>query len=809
MKQSLPRISKFIYLTLRTLFLLLLALVFALTLPAQSAWAFSSQASDDAFAALLSMPGAKPSQGYWKFDLPDDFSPGTEAQLIRYLARKKKAGADFNAYRHFGTLLHHAIRADKIQTAIWLLANGANPNLILKDSNANALDLSIGYQRKKLVTFLTSKYGMQPKPPPPAPLKADLQEIDHFKPGDNPNTDVPRAREVLNRIVLLSNMPRPGNEDDVIRKKWLAINARLSPTLLAKVFDDDDTLGNLMTLYRFDAKSLEHALSNLPAPLLQQHQHLLLQRLAQSSGLSRNRDNQLTYNVPAEVWRSLWRHLKAPLDYAKVPDLAGKIAPELWPQLFASGYRNHHAQSALACLPTEITAADLRTLWPRLKTWFPNIEQTIAAMVLKPWQMFKNDDCQNGASNEIKDKLLFLSSLGIQSKVNGLNLADLENEPPEMRAALAPFIAPPQTSPAQITDASAACHFDLNPLWYAELSKHAVLGIGLDPSSLVHIETAQLLEIPGEPECALLLGGEQRLDPYIPLLFDSFTGPMRDPTPSCPDPTDQYEIWQHKNGKIIRLKAELGGEYEPASLSLVQYGDKQARYYLNQGKSAYGCNSIEHAPFLLQWQKVAGVWALLRVEQAPALEQAILAQCTLEEGQKRCRGIAALSVPSAAPPDSGESKRVATLADAWQGMAYTNFIQAFSAARPPGVPVLKAFEPPRPASHRLRVALEQLDAAKLPVKTKRQRIKALFADQKQLAQALHDPLLLRLLAWLPPADWPPILSAIENYKPLGFDFIGLRKSIAAKGFTELACEVDHIQGLICGETWGEGQAPSD
>jgi hypothetical protein len=631
-KQSVLRISTFIYLPWRTPWLLLLLLAFVLS--TQPARAFSRQATDDAFAALLSMPGAQPEQGYWKFDLPDDFTPGSEAQLIRYLARKKKAGANFNAWRHYGTLLHHAIRADKSQTAIWLLANGANPNLSVKDRTANALELSIGYQRKKLVRLLMRKYGMQPKPPPPlrTALKDELQEFDHFKPGDNLATDVTRAREILHRIALMTNSTLPGNEGDVIRKKWHTLSAKLSPTLRARVYDDEATLGNLITLYRFDASSLTQAITSLPVPLLQRHQQGLLQHLAQLSRLSRGRDNQLTYTIPAEVWRSLWQHVNAPLDYTKVPDLADKIAPELWPQLFASGYQNHHAPSALSCLPRAITAAELRALWPQLKTWFPDIEQSIVSILLKPFQIFAGYSCEGMAPNETIEKLAFLSSLGIHTKVHGLDLARWKDNSPELHAALEPFNAPPETTPPQITDAKSTCKFSLTPLWYAELSKHAVLGIGPDQSSLVHIESVQLLEIPGQAECALLLGGEARLDPYVPMLFDSFTGPMRDPTPSCPDPTDQYEIWQHQNGKIIRLKTELGGEYEPSPLSPVQYGAKAARYYLNQGKSAYRCNAFENPPFLLQWQKIGGAWALLRVRTTPALEQAILAQCRWKKG---------------------------------------------------------------------------------------------------------------------------------------------------------------------------------
>gem|GEM_PF-1282802 len=84
----------------------------------------SGQATDEAFAALLSMPGAEPQEGSWIFETPPEFEPRTEDNLILWLKKKKKQGADFNAQRHFGTLLDHALRSKLERTALWLLDNG-------------------------------------------------------------------------------------------------------------------------------------------------------------------------------------------------------------------------------------------------------------------------------------------------------------------------------------------------------------------------------------------------------------------------------------------------------------------------------------------------------------------------------------------------------------------------------------------------------------------------------------------------------------------------------------------------------------
>ncbi|MBK9614350.1 MAG: hypothetical protein IPO35_02130 [Uliginosibacterium sp.] len=74
--------------------------VCALAFAVQPVLAYSGEATDAAFAALLAMPGAEPETGSWDFPRLEDFKADSEASLIRYLARMKKEGADLNAYRH-------------------------------------------------------------------------------------------------------------------------------------------------------------------------------------------------------------------------------------------------------------------------------------------------------------------------------------------------------------------------------------------------------------------------------------------------------------------------------------------------------------------------------------------------------------------------------------------------------------------------------------------------------------------------------------------------------------------------------------
>lgn len=136
----------------------LLGIALCLSLPLANA--ANNRATDAAFAALLSMPGAEAETGSWNFPAPEGFSDDDEKSLIAYLSRQQKAGGDFNAYRHHGTLLHHAIRAGKPATALWLLQHGADPRL--KAEGSDAMELSVRYKLPQVRKALAEKYGMAP-----------------------------------------------------------------------------------------------------------------------------------------------------------------------------------------------------------------------------------------------------------------------------------------------------------------------------------------------------------------------------------------------------------------------------------------------------------------------------------------------------------------------------------------------------------------------------------------------------------------------------------------------------------------------
>lgn len=127
-------------------------LLFAWT---SAAIAFDDEATDAAFDALLSMPQAQTSDDNWKVEAPDGYDGKDEAALIQWLAQQQKFGADFNQYRHEGTLLQHAMRLRLDATALWLLRHGADPTLAVRETEApDALGFAIVQGQWHLVDAL-------------------------------------------------------------------------------------------------------------------------------------------------------------------------------------------------------------------------------------------------------------------------------------------------------------------------------------------------------------------------------------------------------------------------------------------------------------------------------------------------------------------------------------------------------------------------------------------------------------------------------------------------------------------------------
>lgn len=134
----------------------LVVTLFLLILNVSTAFAENKTATNKGFQALFSMPQAKPEEGEWSVEPPKGFNPETESELIRWLARQRKDGADFNQVRHQGTLLHHAVRSGLTKTALWLIANGSDVLKPLNDTSdsKDALSIAIEYRRWPIIDKL-------------------------------------------------------------------------------------------------------------------------------------------------------------------------------------------------------------------------------------------------------------------------------------------------------------------------------------------------------------------------------------------------------------------------------------------------------------------------------------------------------------------------------------------------------------------------------------------------------------------------------------------------------------------------------
>jgi len=776
--------------------------------------AFSGDATDNAFAALLSMPGAEPAEGFWDFPKPDDLPVANQAALTAYLAKQQKAGADFNAYRHGGTLLHHAIRAGQDRTAIWLLAHGADPRKTLQGGTDTAVTLSANYKRDKVLKVLGSVYGLTTTVIRPAPPKAPVDAARIASLSFGSPSDDKLAREYMRKLAISVSSYNPKTEQlaasEAAIAGWSALAGRLKPEIYARIVDDDQALGNLVLMNSRSAAGLDSALAGVPKPVLQRHAQAALRGLVQRAWVQFPHDasQSPSYGVPPELWRALWRHLPKPMDYAEWPALAGRIQPELWDELFASGYANHDADTALQCLPSDMDAGSFRAAWPLMQKRFANAREAVARTILSPFRLIgsQHPACYAAKDTETRDKLLFLASQGIARPVRGIDRRRLGDSAKVLLPAMDPFIDDTPAGKPRLVDANVNCRFELSDVLYRELLNNTVVKNAADGTMSVRIETVQLVEIPGDADCGLLVGGSSQIGGYVSGAVDTFTGPELNPTPSCPDPSDWYEVWHERGGKIERLNTDLGGEDNVPRLFPVKDTVTGRRYYLHDGGQNGKCHGGHRLPFTFEWKQSPQGLALMKNTASPDLEDALYAQCTFDEKTYvHCDGLPAMNVtaePSIEPNRNSAFKDMDLQAffKVFRKTQFDEYQAAVQALDRPRLQQLKTEGVPGPWTAQ---ALKSLAGSALPLADKRHRIAWLFADHAQLARALDGEVLESLAGWLPRKDWGPVWGVVtSDREAYHYGLAYLRANVAEKKNDALACDIDHAQGLTCGETWG-------
>ncbi|HEX8988265.1 MAG TPA: hypothetical protein VF816_09910 [Rhodocyclaceae bacterium] len=758
--------------------------------------AASDRATDDAFAALLTLSAPEQDTAQWDIPVPEDFDGQSETALIAYLAKKKRAGADFNAYRHFGTLLHHAIRAGKLKTAAWLLENGADPRKTLKGSNEDALALSLRFKRNALARQLQERYGLEP--PAAAPSKAAPQAQGETLPaGISSEADIAAARMFLLQTSWATTSPgltpaaTKAAQDRLA--KWKAFAARQPAQAMAQVLDDDVAIGALVRVHARSPRDLDKALAALPPELLKRRGAAAAAMLASLARVDiADKNPKREYWVPADSWRVLWRHVGRPVAYGESHGLAGRVQPELWPELFASGYADRDARSALGCLVNQIGAKDLQSIWPSLEAQFPDLRDVAARMVLDHVRMAGAEFCWSWNDDETAQKLSFLISRGVTGPVKGIVERDLQYRSAAFLTAMKPFRAESRpTAKPRLVEVGHKCRFTPSDAWYHELLTNATTVEGLA------IETVQLIELPGEAECALLVGGFFSLSSEP---TDSFTGPEDNPVPSCPDPAGGYQVLREERGHIVRFDTDMTRATGGTVLTRVRDAASGRYYYLRDGGGLGRCESRLRLPMAFEWA-AAQRGPALKAVTGHAIEDVLFDQCRAVENGVYCDGIASLQFEqdaAATPPP----------ADGFSGMDYRPFLKTYWAVRYDEYqaailaldkPRLKTLQQGGIPGDWTADAIRRVGASTLPLAEKRKRIAWIFYDRRQLARALDSDMTEGLLDWLPREDWGPLLAVLSEQ---GINVRRLRQLAEEKGLSRLACDLDHAQGLICGENWG-------
>lgn len=471
---------------------------------------------------------------------------------------------------------------------------------------------------------------------------------------------------------------------------------------------------------------------------------------------------------------------------------------------------------------TQLGAADLEALWPQLETHFPNLRETAPRMVLNHFRMPGGNYCWSWAKDETRKKLLFLTSLGITSPVKGINRRDIarslgmlsthfEQEVKSEKdagflVAMKPFL-PDATktdsiSSPRLVKAEPKCSFTLTDGWYRELIRNATV------SEKIPVETVQLIDIPGEAGCGLLLGGV--LWPSSPS-SDLFSGPWEGPTSSCPEPLSGYEIAHNQQGRIERLRAEMEDSDSDSAVALTPVFDTMTgrSYYLrDEGGGVgrcYGGYVRRKLPGLYAWKESSKGLFLGKVTDWE-LEKVLFDQCRLSNNDYDifCDGIWDINEADTNETDIGE----ANANDMYRARDYQNFLKTFGAARYDAYQVaILALDKPKlrsmqrigiPGSWTAEAITRVGQADDLSLAEKRKRTAWIFYDHEQLARSLRDDVLTGLLDWLPREDWKPVLGIIDRHR---LDVRDLAAAARQKELHRLACDLDHAQGLICGGSW--------
>lgn len=788
--------------------LYLVAFFFSIAAIAQ---ADNGHATDEAFAALLSMPTAAPESGVWNFTPPDNFQPKTERALIRWLEQKQKQGADFNAYRHFGTLLHHAIRSQLDETALWLLKHGSNPRLKIKNNTANsgqdALALALDRKRPQIADVLSkAPYNLTLPPPQPQPQPNYAREslLQHTVKTLTPQ-DIASQNKIRNFIHVL--------HEDLIPKQYpiytvypnqisaslataQSMLSRVPEAVLSQALDDDETIRQWFGWLSILTPADFNAFLQKTAPaMLASHKSAVVEGMSLHTKVDFANDGQHGKNpVDKENWKYLLERLPGTLDANTLPPLLAHTETELWQTLFDKKYQIRDVQADLGDWLAQTPPESLQKVWPLVSVDAPSLKQDAIRLVFKEFVADGASHCGYEwftVPKRTDDKVRFLLSQGADNPSLELKAECMRHSPPAVIQELVklgviqPFTPP--TEPVFVPNNTPHCEFNFNEVWYQALYFKPVI---INNDFPVFINAVKAIELPGTKDCGLLVSGLDRVDSYIGGEQDGFTGPTEEPIPSCPEPTDEAQIWRlSPSGQVEKQPADQAAS---SILTAVKDTRDNHRYWL---ADLMGCQGM-HQVSLLDWQTVDGKPSLKTLNSNHPAWLAFTKQC--DPGKlEDCAVFKPLLMAI-------ESDKPAPASDVHTGLSLQNFLNSFrdkehaaylNAVEKLDKPTLKAMESRDIPPFWTLDAIHLVMNAKQALPEKRKRFAWLFKNHAQLAAAglLRDDL-MTLFTMLPREDWWPLL-----------EFVYVDKYMAdlarEQGKENLACDIEHALGLMCGETW--------
>ena len=732
---------------------------------------YRGKATDLAFAALLSMPGAEPAEGQWIIPRPADFEPVYEARLIAYLQQQRKSGADLEARRHFGTLLQHALRARLGRTAIWLLDQGADPRPEVGD---DALTLARRYGLEEVARVLIEQHGLRDPQPPSSNAPVALPTIHQALQF---GADAERLQQARGR--QLAEIRADGG-------MRLATPAQRQ------------NLTALVAISAGDPAQLEEVLALLPADAGPALTGALLDGLLWAAENAAGRRPTLRA-PPIEAWRRLWERVGVPMDYASTASVGSGRLLAVFPEahldeLLTSGYAALGFEQALGCALTHWSAAQLEAHWPILARHFAELPQRAPTAVLDHYRL--GASCWSRDQDETLGKLRLLQQLGAYGRVTGFSSMALREAGASLREAIEAFRAPAVARTPRLLAVTPRCQ----PHWSDTLYRHLLQRRGVDGDPAIPIDALQWIELPGRERCALLIAGSARLDVGLTGDFDSFDGPYREPTPSCPDPSRAVELsWEDADGQLQQIPVEQSWlSSEVSGLWLIEDREDGQRYYLGGWQEAGRCLARPQLPQVLRVATDDAGLRLMPASLHPGSRDVLLDHCD-DDG---CPGLETSGVAS--DDRAFAAMDLATMLARWPAdetrpgtdTRRQQYLDAVMALDRPTLRALKA-RGVHPAW--TREAIRAVSDSTLTLAAKRRRTAWLFHDHELLGAALDWDTVQRLRHWLPLEDWGPPLKVIAA-NPL----IWNQPLVPLDGdrpLSRLDCALQHAQQQLCGGGW--------